>query len=274
MTACAKLWPVSDRVPDSLPDFDRPPVVEVALAVQLAEPLGFTADDVTELAGAWADELPDASLRPALPPLDSDRSLHEAVEDAASLRLWLSGDSDNRVVQLQPDRLSVNWRKGEPDERYPRFANLREFFVESWHRLTAVAAERAYCEPRPTICEVLYVNHIGAAHGWGGADDTSAILAPWSGSMSDDFLPAPHVAATYQHFHLPDPGRWLDIESGPRKTDDGERVLAIYLTCRGTAATPDLDAALSVVDLAHDWIVRGFASVTTSDAHEVWERTT
>ncbi len=186
----------------------------------------------------------------------------------------MSGEGDTRVVQLQPDRLAVNWKKSDPDEVYPRFANLREFFIESWRRLTAIAKERAYCEPQPTICQVLYVNHIGAAQGWKRVDDTPQVLAPWSGSMSDDFLPAPDVAATYQHFHLPEPGRWLDIETGPRKTDDDVCVLAVHLTCRGAAPTPDLEGALNVMDLAHDWIVRGFASVTTSDAHAIWERTT
>ena len=273
MTACAKLCPVSDRVPNPLPDFARPPVVEVALATQLAEPLGFDAEDVRGLASAWADDLPDVSLRPVLPSLHTDPDDFEEPDDAARLRLWMASDSDNRVVQLQPDRLTVNWKKGDPGETYPRFANLREFFVESWRRLTALAEQSKFPEPKPTICQVMYVNHIGATHGWTNTDDTSTILAPWSGSRSDDFLPAPYIAATYQHFHLPDPGRWLDVEAGPMRTDDEERVLAIYLTCRGDAATPDLDGALGVMDLAHEWIVRGFTSVTTSEAHAIWERT-
>ncbi|MCY3586862.1 MAG: hypothetical protein OXG76_14330 [Acidimicrobiaceae bacterium] len=44
MTTCAKLCPVSDRASNPLPDFAHPPVVEVALAAQLAEPLSFDAE--------------------------------------------------------------------------------------------------------------------------------------------------------------------------------------------------------------------------------------
>ncbi len=64
---CAKLCPVSDRSLEPSPDFAHPPVVEVGLAVQFAESLGFGADDVTELSSAWAEGLPEVSLRPVLP---------------------------------------------------------------------------------------------------------------------------------------------------------------------------------------------------------------
>ena len=49
--------------------------------------------------------------------------------------------------------------------------------------------------------------------------------------------------------------------------------MTLNLISLGRASSPDLAGALDFMDLAHEWIVRGFTSMTTAEAHEHWRRT-
>ncbi|MCY3862490.1 MAG: TIGR04255 family protein [bacterium] len=268
VNACAQFVQRKDSALalSELPDFERPPVIEVALSVQFEESLDIQASGEDVLAAAWPDY--DLEMRPVLTTMGLEPGAYDRPDDeAGDRRLWLSNPGGSRVIQVQHDRLAVHWTQEDSEEIYPRFASLREFFVEAWHRLNDAVDDQLV----PGICQVLYVNHIGAESGWQGPEDTPEILAPWGGIMSDDFLPEPGIAATYLHFHIPDPGEWLDIQAGPVGVDD-RSVLAVYLAARGIAASPDLEGVLEFMDLAHEWIVRGFASFTTPSAHKTWGR--
>ena len=268
VSACAQFVQRKDSAlaMSELPDFKQPPVIEVALSVQFEESLDIQTVGEDALAAAWPGY--DLEMRPVLMTMGLEPGAFDRPDDeAGNLRLWLSNPGGSRVVQVQHDRLAVHWTQDESEEAYPRFASLREFFVEAWHKLDDAFSDQLV----PGICQVLYVNHIGTESGWQSAEDTPEILAPWGGIMSDDFLPEPEIAATYLHIHIPDPGEWLDIQAGPVHINETS-VLAIYLAARGLAASPHLEGALEFMDLAHEWIVRGFASFTTQSAHKIWGR--
>ncbi len=50
-----------------LPEYERPPVVEVALAVQLDRAVGYKAHHLAEIAHRWEDEYPNVEERTPLP---------------------------------------------------------------------------------------------------------------------------------------------------------------------------------------------------------------
>lgn len=244
------------------PTFERPPVVEVGLVAQFAEPLAWGHEDT--LAAAWPRFRRET--RPVLSRLDLlPYNVGDVAEGAAEQRLWLENATGSRVVQMQPDRLMANWSDDDPDEEYPRYEHIRGFFIDAWERMENVVAAPL----QPDICEVFYLNYITPKNGWRGYEDTAAVVAPWGGDMSNNFLGTPQFTATTLHFHLPDPCQWLNIEIGPIEVDD-QQLLVIYLGARGLAATPDLQGALAVFDVAHEWIVKGFVSVTTEQAHDEW----
>ena len=260
-----------------LPEYGRPPVVEVALAVQMDDVIGFRSLDMGALAAAWADDFPVVEERVPLPMMtpgwdDPEMSL-EVGGEAQTPRLWLQNEVGNRVVQLQQDRLAVNWQKGESDDLYPRYASIREALVEAWDRLDRVADDLSLTLPRPEVCEVLYVNHLGADQGWRSAEDTATLIAARSGAMSDGFLPANPHEGLLLHYHLPDGRGWLNIDGWTTDAHSDERIMVLTLVSRGSASSPTLDGALDFMDLAHEWIVRGFTSVTTVEAHRRWRRT-
>ena len=179
--------------PGELPDYDQPPVVEVALAIQFKSAIGFRSFDLGKVAACWSDTLPEVSERPPLGPMAVEFAgpsvAFKVSEETETPRLWLMNEQGSQLLQLQQDRLVVNWRRLPSDTPYPHYVSIREFLVEAWNRLTAVVHDLGRTVPEPSICEVQYVNHLDKHSGWRSVGDTPAVIAPWSGSMSDGFLP-------------------------------------------------------------------------------------
>ena len=159
---------MADR--SQLPEYGQPPVVEVALAIEFKQSVDFSALDLRRLADAWKDVLPRAGERPLLPRmgLPSENLLDTLfeIEETTSNppRLWLQSEAGDRVAQIQHDRLVVNWRKGSQAGDYPGYEIIRESLQDSWRRLADVCAELGHDEPTPFLCEVQYINHLGAEY--------------------------------------------------------------------------------------------------------------
>jgi uncharacterized protein (TIGR04255 family) len=237
-------------------------VTEVALTVQLEDAIGFRMLDLASIANAWADDLPDVSERRHLPRFYG----HEDVEMPDTPRLWLRNDSGNRVLQLQQDRIAVNWAKADTGDEYPRYETIRAFLVDAWHRLEAIVDDLGLAMPLPHMCRLRYANELRASQGWRSESDTVDLIAPWKLAMSDDFLPVP--AGLIMHLHIPDDRGSLDIHGW----HSDEELFALVLESEVWPSAPDLDGVLKGMDLAHEWIVRGFTSATTPEAHSLWER--
>ena len=258
----------------ALPEYERPPVTEVALTVQLDEDIGFRSLDLAAIAACWADDLPDVQERDRLPKLDVDPDDPETTPDRAELpetpRLWLQNESRDHVLQIQQDRIAVNWSKSDADDDYPRYETIRAFLVDAWQRLEAKLDDLGLTLPPPWICQVMYINELGASHGWRSSADTAKLISPWDGSMSDDFLPADRHEGVLLHFHLPEHQGWVNIDG--RTADVGGRIFVLTLVSEGWPASSDLNGVLGFMDLAHEWIVKAFTSVTTPGAHQEWRR--
>ena len=263
--------------PGDLPDYAQPPVVEVALAIQFKSAIGYRSLDLAKFAEHWSETLPKALERPPLGPMaaefESPAVALRLSEETETPRLWLLDEKESRVLQLQQDRLVVNWRKLPSDAPYPHYESIRGFLVEAWGQMTSVLHDLGHSVPEPSICEVLYVNHLDERSGWGSVSDTSEIIAPWGGSMSDDFLPAAREAAFSLLFELPDGGGQLAVNGGSGQLDNGRKAMTLHLISRGRAVSPDLEGALDFMDLAHEWIVRGLTSFTTPEVQKRWHRT-
>lgn len=259
---------------DALPEYGRPPVTEVALTVQLDDAIGFRCLDLAAIAACWEEDLPDVQERDRLPrlgadPEDLDTTLNP-IDICETPRLWLQNESGDHVLQIQQDRIAVNWSKNEVDADYPRYETIRDFMVEAWKRLEVKLHEFGLTMPSPSVCQVMYVNELGASQGWRSSSDTARLISPWDGSMSDDFLPNNRHEDLLMHFHLPDHQGWMNING--RTADLDERIFLLTFLSEGWPLSPDLDGVLRFMDLAHEWIVKAFTSVTTREAHREWRR--
>ena len=152
-----------------LPNFEGPPVVEVALGVQF-EPLA-------KLDGPWIarfwlehvrDRFPEWIEAPALPPViewfgipgQPRGVMFRLGQGAVANRAVFHDASQTGLLQLQQDRFVRNWRKVGDGHAYPRYESIRDSFALEVSQLRRFLTENQIGELVPNQCEVTYVNHI------------------------------------------------------------------------------------------------------------------
>jgi uncharacterized protein (TIGR04255 family) len=263
-------------MPDApLPKFEKPPVNEVALGAQFSG-LAIGTFELARLADALRAVDPglanvvERGPLPPMPPRDGARGITFQLQDAPDPPLfWLLDESSHHLIQIQRDRLVVNWRKLNPDEPYPSFESILPRWQEAWNVLATFIHENELGDITPNACEVTYFNAIDPT-----PDFVHDLVSAWSGENSDTFLPSPAELRLSAAYPLPNEAGSLTIEMNPAvRQDTGSRATLLSLSAKGWPSSPTNEAVVQFFKVAHEWIVRGFASFTTTDMHIEWERT-
>ncbi len=268
-----------------LPDFTDPPVVEVALSVQF-DPL--TELRTPQIGLLWADYRKRAfSKTEEHPPLDPvierfgvptpPRAQFQLLSTPPVSRVWFVNAPGTELVQVQQDRFIHNWRKVGDADTYPRYEHVRETFEAELKRFAEFVRSEGVGELRPNQCEVTYVNHVVPGDAWKQHGELGAVVTVFSPRFSDTFLKDPEDARIRLRFVIPDSGGEpcgrLHIAVEPAYPIGGDQpIFVMNLTARGRPDGEGLDGALRFMDRGREWVVRGFASITTSKMHAVWRR--
>jgi uncharacterized protein (TIGR04255 family) len=262
-----------------------PPVTEVVIGIQLDDPV-VDLEVLAEFTARVKTEFPKRSQQPPLPRLQEDLATPPAAQgisfelstDFTLPRTWFMSDDEAKILQVQADRFIFNWRRPSPDAaEYPRFRTLRQQFAEKWEALSASIGSAGSSAPSVNLCEVTYVNQVqipgispGERHP-GLYRVLKAVTDP-----DYDFLPAPEDSQLQGRYRIEmaggnsDGGGRFYVNAGPAFRPDGLPIYVLNLTARLLPATPDQAAFWNAIDIGHDWIVRGFADLTTEEMHEVW----
>lgn len=274
------------RSPHDFVRFARPPVTEVALTAQFAEP----AVDLRTV-GAFAEKIgrgfPSQTQQPPAPVIEPETfnqvlsapPFRIQLQPQAPLpRIWFESKNQEQLIQLQADRLSVNWRSldGDPT-RYPRYSKLREVFKAQFKRLATIVEQRGQSLP-VSACEVLYVNPVeprGEAKA-GTHPDLATVLNRLRRSPKGAFLGQPEDSQLQARWRIPGqddrPAGRLYLSATPALSDAQRPIYLVQMIGRTIPARPKLKGVMDALDLGHEWVVRGFADVTTSAMHQIWER--
>jgi uncharacterized protein (TIGR04255 family) len=269
------------------PDFERPPVEEVALSVQFAPLRGLTTahvarywESVRDRFPSWKEARPiDAAVEVFGAPLVGMPKFEFRVEGGPiPNRALFEAASGSELVQVQRDRFVRNWRRREGSNEYPRFPTLRNAFRDDLDGFRAFISGAALPSIEADQCEITYVNHLPAGEGWAKHGDVGAVIGPLSGPPSDANLPEPEtVEATFRYrFPWPDkqePAGRLHVQVTPvHRISDGVPMLKVVLTARGRPRGPETADVLAWFDVGHDFLVTAFASLTTPTMHHLWGR--
>jgi uncharacterized protein (TIGR04255 family) len=267
---------VPARPPD-LPDFEHPPVVEVALSVQF-EPLSYETRHIALLWDSCRQDFPE--WQDHVPIAPAFELFGEQLSDAGTIfgspplrRAIFRNSSHTQLKQYQGDRFVRNWTKADSSPTYPRYGSIREPFATDLTNLIDFVAAQSLGNVVPNQCEVTYVNLVPLPDGHA---QIASVLRPWVGTYSDSFLDAPESTDIACHFVMRDGGKpigRLHIASAMvAYRDTRERALQLTLTARGRPLGQAVDGVLAFLDVGRDHIVRGFASFTTPEAHKTWGR--
>ena len=264
----------------SLPNFAKPPVVEVALSVLYESIPRLTSARMGALWQKLRGEFPETEDHQPLPFVTELHSLEDhppgpslrPVVMSPAPRAWFVKADGTELIQLQNDRFAFNWRKREPSDVYPRYPTMRDSFERNLGLFRKFLEEEKLGPFQPRQCEVTYVNHI-AQDGDIDLAPSGDIVSLWKGSSGVGFLPKEEAVQFSARYVIPDSngqflGR-LHVSLKPAKLKaTGQSILVMTITARGEPTTER--GIFGFLDLGREWIVKGFNEITAQQMHKAW----
>jgi uncharacterized protein (TIGR04255 family) len=258
------------RAVTPLPSFDHPPVIEVAVGVHFLQLPGLNTVALVRLADMWRERFLKVQEQPPLPPIAPGGSHLFTLEVGNSPpphRFWLLTESESLLVQVQHDRLLLNWRKVEDDDPYPRYGQLRQEFSQLWSEFTAIVLGGQFGAFQPTLAEVTFFNRIPVD----SPAEVPGFIAALNPQWQLDGLGATSMQVERVLLDAETLFGRQNIALGYR-SELGFIQLEVSSLVRIDAQSTDSEAILAALDRAHDVDVLTFDQITTDEAHTVWGR--
>lgn len=266
-----------DRGP--LPEYEHPPVMEVVLGIRFSLARKLEAAHIGAFWGLLPPEFQRVETLPSLPPV-VERFTEEPQPASVSFELncprtHFIDASDNWVIQLQQDRLLVNWRKMRDSDVYPRFPAVLDRFRETWERFREFCGAKDRGAMTLEQFEVTYINHLPSGVAWSNLGEIGEVFPALRWVSSHAFLPIPESLACRLSFLMPDGMGRLHVElAHARRRDNSRPVLLCDLTARGLPS--ECSEGKAIEDwflLGREWIVRGFADLMSDSVQRnIWGR--
>ncbi|MFH1514400.1 MAG: TIGR04255 family protein [bacterium] len=267
----------------TLPDYKKPPVVEVAFSLQF-EPLRKLR---TPHIGLLWNEYREQGLVTVQeqPPLNQyfelfgEEVLHPRIEISkipTIPRCWFVNEDNSELVQVQEDRFVHNWRRLTFKQPYIRYSTIKEKFIKDLEKFQKFLHENYLGDLYPNQCELTYVNQIPKNEIFKNANQLRNVLGICDVKYSDPFLKDIEkidLNAQYVMSDIEDkPIGRLHMTAKSSKLIDQKEGMQLMLVARGRPKDTTREKLLEFFDVGHEWIVRGFTSITTKEMHEIWGR--
>lgn len=267
---------------EDLPRFAKPPVVETVMGVHF-RPILTSAHQGLLWARCFRDRFPKLEERPPVEEmrerfgeerLAATPSVQWQVMDRPDVpRLWATSEDGEHVVQIQRNAFFANWLKPGEEAAYLPYLERREEFNAQLTQIDQFVRDEGLGRIEPTSCVVTYVNHIE----YGGLDEIGPALADtlacWTNETSDGWLSGPDKAVLNLGFPMPEKAGRLNVQVRPIvRRKDKKEMLKLELTARSAVSKREIAEAIDWMDVGHEWVVRGFVSLTRPEMHRQWER--
>jgi uncharacterized protein (TIGR04255 family) len=262
--------------------FDRPPLYEVALSLQSEPVAGLTTPYLGLFWNRIRDFYPETQTQPPLDPIVERFDItpkpslappFRFLQGLETPRCWFLTRGGQQLIQLQQDRLILNWRRVAEGDAYPRYQRLRPELDRVARELVVFIEQEGLGFLSPNQCEVSYINHI-ESESWEHRGELSRILSFWQRVGTNEF-PSPEDSTTALRFVIEEGGRkvgrlHVNAKSANRRSD-GKTVLVLELTARGEPQDKDVKSALEFMDRGREWVQRAFRALTSQEAQrELW----
>lgn len=264
-----------------LPEFECPPVDEMAMGVQFdplpnlnAAHLGLFWSRIREEYPHTEDQAP---LVPSIEPSEIQPSAPTVSVTALTVprlpRCWFVSEDKTQLIQVQRDRFLRNWRQVKGDEPYPRFGRLSRDFLRAWEEFLFFAGDQGLGSVKVNQCELAYINNIEKGVGWSELGELHGVFPFLRPREQGSFLPSAETLNWQARYRLPEGRGRLHVEISPIfRGRDMKLILSFALTARGAPAGDSSEQIAAWFELSHEWIVRAFAELTSSTVHERWRK--
>jgi uncharacterized protein (TIGR04255 family) len=263
----------SADIAGDLPAFGRPPVIEVVLGIEFQPVPNLGAIRLGQLAERWKDRYPVAQELPPLPaspPIGMPGEFPGVFVNvgAPAIRLWVMSTDQSQLIQIQRDRLILNWRHSGNESPYPHYNALRPHFADAYSDLRTFLAEHELGAIHPTSVEVSYVNEVVRE---GQSPDLAAILRGVASYNHHLGLPlASRVMQVFTANSPENPATLTLTADTPGRKPNGTLITLTYRSAIALGAAQE--DIMATMDLGHRDVVVGFTEATTESMHETWGR--
>ena len=257
----------------SLPEYENPPVVEVALAIEFAPLPGWDPIRYGSLWERFRKHYPITEVQPSaaqVPFVPGKQLIAFATEPP--LRYLFKNELSSEFVQLRSGAFIKNWR-AETGGIYPRYKNIRPAFERDWHIFIAYLDENTFKRPEVWKWEVTYVNHLYKGKDWISWSDVSSLVPGLVPDAKSSILGTLTQAQVACSFDLPSCDGRMDVQLTPALSPDGREVLQFSLTASGDPKGNSVEVLTSCLDRGRHAIVTGFSEFTSVEAQNaLWRR--
>lgn len=269
----------AEKRSEKLPEYERPPVVEVVCGIAFRSINSLMAPHLGLLWERFKKDYPDCDeVAPLLrqPDMPGEIAMIEAqlVDTPPLARIWFEEPRKNRLIQVQRDRFLHNWKKVRPDDEYPRYRSVINSFRDRLADFRDFLRTELYAEVQLEQQEMSYINHIPVGQGW---NDVSEI-----GRVFPDVMCQPRPAGSLAvssvnwtaSFVLPeDAGRLTVTVRNALRRSNKDPILLCDLTARGPAKGNDEGQMWDWFERTHMAIVQTFEELTNREVQkEYWGR--
>ena len=230
---------VSHSRPAGLPDFDRPPLVEVALSLQFEPLSGLTTAHIGLLWQKYRHHFPRIEEHPPLEPIQETFGPPQPPQVEIAFgnkppmpRVWFLSEANTELVQIQNDRFIHNWRKAGTDAAYPRYESIRTQFQKEVRAFTEFLKDEQLGTLSINQCEITYVNHIDSGPGSGDLDTADHLFTNWNPLRTSALLPTPEDMLLRWRFRMPNNAGRLHVMAQPAWDASGRRIWTMNLMAR------------------------------------------
>src|SRR5690242_19629823 len=261
----------------NLPDYESPPVSEVVIGLVFQPLVSFR---VVHFGLIWEKLREEFPIIEHASPLGFEQALMSSPVTAWPLfvpRVWFVTRSQDRLIQLQNDRFYVNWRSRAEGAPYPRYEAMIQMYEQCLAVVSDVLKQENLGDIVATSYEVRYINQIPKGAGWHKFEDIGSIFpdVAWR-SEATRFLPPPIGGTWSAAFNMPNDMGRLNVRAQPGVRDvkdENKEIILLELTANGPGPGAKVTSAREWFDVGHEWIVRGFADLTSSRMQrDVWKR--
>ncbi|WP_167376062.1 TIGR04255 family protein [Methylobacterium tarhaniae] len=265
-----------------LPKFGKPPVTEVVCGIYFENLDALQVPLVGRLWERLKHDFPRAETKPTLPPTISASGPSDmfiqlqfgAAEPSPFPRIWFVSEDDSSLVQLQRDRLIINWRRRDADARYPSYDIISTKLREVVDIFSDFTKEENIGTLITIGLEIGYVNTLLYGHELAGPEDVGTVIPMLAWRPKGE---APRFPVTGLGWNadlgLPGGGSLSVTLNTTHRPSDGRGVARLDLLARKFSPNLATSAIWEWFDLAHEAIVTTFADITDAGVqHEVWGR--
>ena len=274
-----------------LPKFRHPPLVEVVHGVQFKR-VPMTIVHPGLFFECIKDKFPKSQTVPTIPSLQplfeptlrQPPSALQLMEADELPRAWFIADDDIMLLQLQVDRLLLNWRKEPTYAVYPHFENVHERFNEAYAAFEQFLATEGLGSLEPELCELTYINHIPANRPDGGAKALRDVFLSWNDDIGPEWrqpVDGLNWSARYTLRYgegTADARMTANLSQiGKPGVSKGEqpseipRYFQLDISVHGRPLGVGQEGVAAFHQRAHSDIVNYFKAVTSASAHLEWE---